>query len=71
MFAANNDGIECSDFRPDIRIPEAALSTEIRYKFPGASCRLLDGTGKLRREDGADRLYLEAGDWVLLGIAGH
>ena len=69
IFAANNAGIECSDFRGDVRIPEAALNARIRTEKTGTECRLLDGTGKLHRDGASETLFLEAGDWVLLGVS--
>ena len=73
VFAANNDGVECDNFKGDVRFPEAALTAEIRYKTSDLSVRpsvrLLDGTGTLDRDGGRDMLSLRAGDWVLLGVS--
>nr|MCR5484562.1 hypothetical protein [Clostridiales bacterium] len=69
VFASNNDGVLCDNFKGDVRLGEAFLTSRIDYRSSGASCRILDGSGVLKRDDAGDFLELRAGDWVLLGVS--
>lgn len=68
IWAANNDGVECDGFRGDVKLPGADVAAQIRYGSGAGKCVLLDGTGRLHRENGKDVLALGAGEWVLLGV---
>ena len=69
VFASNNDGVECDNFRGDVRLEEAALTAEISRRDDRISVRMLDGSGVLRRDRSKDMVELRAGDWVLLGVS--
>ncbi len=69
VFASNNDGVECDNFKGDVRIPEAAVTAEIRYRKNGLSAKMMEGTGRLHRDGDRTFLDLRAGDWVLLGVS--
>ena len=69
VFASNNDGMECDNFKGDVRLEEASLTAEISRRDDRVSVRMLDGSGVVRRDKDKDFLELRAGDWVLLGVS--
>lgn len=66
----NNNGVVRRDYRGDRFLPEAEIVSEL---VPGRAgtpdIRKTAGSGRLLREDGAYRLKLGAGQWVILSVS--
>lgn len=68
VLVMNNDGVQHDGFLPDVKLPEAAVTTPLTIRLPGMTVKKAAGNGELHTDGGDQTLSLQAGEWLLLTV---